>query len=221
MRKKRGLKVRDFRNKGFFLVDDVYLNGYAKHLGTTASMVYLSLCRHADKEQSCFPPQKLIAKELGINERTAMEKINLLEKWGLIEKRKKRNSKGRWVHNVYYLLDKSVWKTPPTGKVHMDSTRRKPTGGPGTRPPTSKQHIKDTHIIEGNTTGVVEEDVDNFVSKVLRWAYEKNQHTPSCPKEAYQRLVKAAVDRVGLERVRDKFMGHENAIGFLVDLKDL
>jgi biotin operon repressor len=221
MRKKRGLKVRDFRNKGFFLVDDTYLNGYAKHLGTTASMVYLSLCRHADKEQSCFPPQKLIAKELGINERTAMEKINLLEEWGLIEKLKKRNTKGRWVHNVYYLLDKSVWKTPPTGKVHMDSTRRNPAGGPGTQPPTSKQHIKDTHIIEGNTTAVVSENVDNVVGKILRWAYEKNPHTPSCPREAYRRSLRRAIDRVGLETVWAKFLGHENAIGFLVDLKNL
>lgn len=221
MQNQRGLKVRDFRNKGFFIVDDVYLNGYAKHLGVTASMVYLSLCRHADKEQSCFPPQKLIAKELGINERTAMEKINLLEKWGLIEKRKKRDSKGRWVHNVYYLLDKSLWKTPPTENLHMDTTRRKDTGGLGTRPPTSKQHIKDTHIIEGNTTAVVGENVDKFVSRVLRWAYEQNPHTPACPREAYRRAVEGAISRAGLEAVRAKFLGHENAIGFLVDLKNL
>ena len=102
----RGFQVRDLRRKAFFMVDDIYLNGYARHLGTTASMVYISLCRHADKEQSAFPSQKLIAEELGINERIVMYKIKLLSDWNIIRKEKSKNSSGKWLNNTYFLVDK-------------------------------------------------------------------------------------------------------------------
>jgi len=36
-------EVRDFRNKHFLMVDDAYLNGYAKKLDVYATAVYLSL----------------------------------------------------------------------------------------------------------------------------------------------------------------------------------
>jgi predicted transcriptional regulator len=149
----RGFKVRDFRDKGFFIVDNTYLNGYAKHLGTTASMVYLSLCRHADKEQKCFPSQKLIAEELGINERTVMDKIANLIDWNIIRKNKIRSKKGKWAYNVYLLLDKSEWKEPPVEKQQVDTTYIKTT-----KPPVEKQqikdtHIKDTHILSKDNTG--------------------------------------------------------------------
>jgi predicted transcriptional regulator len=136
----RGFKVRDFRDKGFFIIDDIYLNGYAKHLGTTASMVYLSLCRHADKEQKCFPSQKLIAEELGINERTVMDKIAILIDWKIIKKKKIRSKRGKWAYNIYLLLNKSEWKKPPVEKQQVDTTYIKTT-----KPPTEKLHIKDTH----------------------------------------------------------------------------
>lgn len=150
-------KVRDFRNKGFFLLDDVYLNGYAKLLGTTASMVYIYLCRCADKKQSSFPSQEIIAEKLGINERVVMRKIKELVEWNLISSVKTRGNKGTWRHNTYHLLDKSEWKQPPTQKVHLDEppTQKVP------KPPTQIMYIKDTHVKDTHIIHQHEADVDD------------------------------------------------------------
>lgn len=145
-------RVRDFRDKGFFMLDDVYLNGYAKYLGTTASMVYISLCRHADKEQKSFPSQELIGEELGINSRVVMRKIASLEDWNIISKKRTRNKEGKWIYNTYYLLDKSEWRKPPTQNVQMDEppTQKVP------KPPTQNMYIKDTRNKEThNITKVI------------------------------------------------------------------
>lgn len=106
----QSFKVRDFRNKNFFMVDDAYLNGYAKELGTTTSMVYLAICRNADKEQTAFPSQDYIAEKLGIHRKTVNRHIQKLVAWKIISVEKTRNHKGRFLHNTYYLLDKSEWK---------------------------------------------------------------------------------------------------------------
>lgn len=146
--KDRHFKVRDFRNKQFFIIDDAYLNGYARHLGPAASMVYISLCRHADKEQMAWPSQALIAKELGLNERTVMTKINLLKKWGLVRIEKTKNELGKWENNTYVLLDKSEWKPKPEEK---EATYIKTTPGKATYiKPTSATYIKT--VDKGNTT---------------------------------------------------------------------
>ena len=139
----RPFKVRDFRNKQFFMVDDLYLNGYARLLGTTASMVYINLCRHADKGQTCFPTEETIAKEIGVKERTVMEKIKILKSWSLISTIKRRSKDGKWKHNVYTLFDKSMWKDkPPTEKQQVEPPTVKLHS-----PPTVKQHLKGTQIL--------------------------------------------------------------------------
>ena len=109
----RGFKVRDSRNKDFFIVDNIYLNGYAKKLGVHATSVYLSLCRHADQSQTCFPSQKLISEETGMGERTVRDKIDILVKYNIIKVERERNSNGEWMRNLYTLLDKSEWLDKP------------------------------------------------------------------------------------------------------------
>jgi DNA-binding transcriptional MocR family regulator len=208
-------------DKRVYLKPDEYLNGWAKHCGWKATLVFDSLCRHADRNRESFPSVKLMAKEHGVCEKTIEKGIQALAEWHIISKEQKRNRGGKFLHNTYYILAKEHWKRKPEyHRTPLETDGYRTPLESSTVPPeipTKGTHKKGTHI----TTAVVDKNVDNFVSKVLRWAYEKNQHTPSCPKEAYRRLVRAAVDRVGLERVRDKFMGHDNAILFLVDLKQL
>jgi hypothetical protein len=140
--KTRGFKVRDFRQKQFFIIDDIYLNGFAKQLGVTTSMIYISLCRHADKDQQCFPSQKLIAEELNLNERTVMEKLKILRKYHLVEVVRVKSKKGKWVNNIYTLLDKIEWIKPST---YIKTTGGKSTYIKTTKPPTVKLQYKDTH----------------------------------------------------------------------------
>lgn len=158
-----GFKVRDFRNKGFFLLDDDYLNGYARHLGTTASMVYISLCRHSDKEQKAFPSQKMISDELGINDRVVMRKIKLLEDWCIIKKEKTRNAIGKYLFNTYFLLDRSEWKEPPTQKMYMEPPTQKVQ-----LPPTQNMYIKDTHKKETHINTIATPPNENFLEQKRR-----------------------------------------------------
>jgi len=120
-------KVRDKRNRGWFYMDNEYLNGLGKHLGVTGIAIYVSLCRHADNEQKCFPAQETIAEELGCSVATIKRYLRLLTKHNVIAI--ERVKKGRkWAHNVYYLLDKSEWiypkkvsrvtETPDNQEVH-------------------------------------------------------------------------------------------------------
>jgi hypothetical protein len=108
----RTFKIRDLRIKEKFFLDDAYVNGWSKHLKPSALAVYVSLCRHADKEQSAFPNQETIAKEHGMCVRTVISKLKLLQQLNIIRLEKVRNKKGKWLNNTYYLLDKSSWKEP-------------------------------------------------------------------------------------------------------------
>jgi len=105
-------KVRDKRNRNWFWVENDYFNGFGKFLGAGAIAVYVSLCRHADNEQKCFPSQKTIAKETKLGERTVRNIIKKLEKYRVIEITKERSSQGKWLNNVYWLLDKTEWIYP-------------------------------------------------------------------------------------------------------------
>ncbi len=101
----KSFQVRDLRQKQWFIVDDAYLNGFARLLGPYASMVYFTLCRHADSRQLCFPSISLIAEKVGISERQVMRCIRKLQEHNIIriKKRPRHNA------NVYHLLDKTQW----------------------------------------------------------------------------------------------------------------
>ena len=78
-------KIRDLRKKDQFILDDAYLNGYARLCGWQATLVYISLCRHADINQIAFPSLNLIADELGVSRNTVIRGIKALKEWGVIE----------------------------------------------------------------------------------------------------------------------------------------
>lgn len=106
------IKIRDKRNRGWFYVDNDYLNGFAKIVGPIGTSLYLALCRHADAEQKCFPSQELLAEELGISERTVRKYIKTLQDHKIIYVERDKNKDGQWERNLYYLLDKSEWVKP-------------------------------------------------------------------------------------------------------------
>lgn len=107
IKKKKGIEaefeVRDIREK-FYQVDDTYLNGWAKKCGIYATGVYNVLCRHASRDQSCFPSVKLIADKLSVSPRQVTRAIKALEAYHIIMV--ERSSGGQ---NRYWLTDKSQW----------------------------------------------------------------------------------------------------------------
>lgn len=116
-------EVRDLRRKEKFFMDDLYLNGYAKKCGIYATGVYLSLCRHANKEQSCYPSIGKIAEELNISRSQVIRVIKVLKKHNIIRVIRI----GKKLNNRYLLLDKSEWSggdfTSVLQKLHLVSGR--------------------------------------------------------------------------------------------------
>ena len=91
------------------MMDDAYLNGQARVCGWQATLVYNSLCRHANIGQESFPSIKLMSEELGVGRKTIMKGIEYLEKYNVIQVKKNRNKGGKWLNNTYILIDKSEW----------------------------------------------------------------------------------------------------------------
>src|SRR3990170_147846 len=130
--------VRDLRHKEKFVIDDAYLNGYARKCGAFATAVYLSLCRHADNNQSCFPSYATIAFEHNISRRSVIRAVTILEKFNIIKIVQNKTKERGFINNTYLLVDKKHWSeyTPsdtqsPPLVTHMHS---------------KDTHIKDTHI---------------------------------------------------------------------------
>lgn len=101
----RKIKIRDLRKKEKFVVDDVYLNGYAKLVCPYATLTYLSLCRHAGKEQKAFPSIDKMAEEFNVSRPSIIRGLKELENLKII----KKNRIGKRLNNEYFLLDKSEW----------------------------------------------------------------------------------------------------------------
>jgi len=100
-------EIRDLRDKNRFVVDDKFLNGYARFLGIYCVGVYNSLCRHANKTQKSWPSIKRIAQELDVGRNKVIESIKYLEFWRIIKKERL----GLKLTNRYSLLSKRCWKS--------------------------------------------------------------------------------------------------------------
>lgn len=102
--KEQEIEVRDLRDK-FFMIDDAYLNGWARKCGPYASLVYFALCRHAGSDQSCFPSVKLISDKLKISVRQVSYALKVLEAHNIIKVERFSGFK-----NIYYLTNKTEWR---------------------------------------------------------------------------------------------------------------
>lgn len=164
------MEIRDNRAKEWFWLDNQYLNGYAKHLGVTCTVVYLSLCRHADNTtQSCFPSMKLIADENGISTRSVVRATALLEEWGIISIEKSKKNDGTQANNIYTLTSKKNWKPKPSDiKSHGDrvTENEEPSDTddisrvtPGLH---NNTHINNTHITTAANAAEVSEIIELF-----------------------------------------------------------
>lgn len=112
MEEKKSFTVREKRKKGWFWLDNEYLNGYGRIFGPVGVAIYVCLCRHCDEEQKCYPAEKTIAKELNISDRTVRKYLKLFKKYRLIEITRERSKDGKFLNNTYWLLDKSEWIKP-------------------------------------------------------------------------------------------------------------
>lgn len=180
-------KVRDLRQKTQFKIDDAYLNGYARVCGINATLVYISLCRHAEfNTQKAFPSQEKIAWEHGISTRTIKRGLKELIKYNIILVEQEKMG-GQFANNVYILLDKSGWKKLTEGQGRHTAYRGTATGGqpPHTVPVTHKDNkvlritnIKDNKDERGQTPSqimrnfILEKEEQIRISKFISEKYK-------------------------------------------------
>lgn len=116
------IKIRDKRRKGYFTTDNEAVDEMGKIIGGTAFLVYSIISRHSDKNEESFPSQDTIAEKAGIHRDTAIDKVKVLEAHNMIKvDQTKEAGTGKWLHNTYTLLDKTVWIKYLHG-VHVDKT---------------------------------------------------------------------------------------------------
>jgi len=154
MTDKSQIKIRDLRQKEKYLMDDEYMNGYARLCGWQATITYCSLCRHANKDQFCFPSVELMAYENRVDRKTIMKGLQSLQDWNIVQVQKERTKEGTFRNNTYVLLDKSQWKPKPNHVPVKDmDTQPSPSDGHG----QEANHVpvedtKETHIIKETHT---------------------------------------------------------------------
>ena len=120
-------KIRDLRSKTQFKIDDAYLNGYARICGKDATLVYTSLCRHAEfNTQKAFPSQQKIAYEHKISVRTVRRGLERLLEYNIVLAEQIRE-RGKFMNYLYILLDKSEWKKITEGQINATANRRTKT----------------------------------------------------------------------------------------------
>jgi len=159
--KKDQFEVRDLRRKEKFFVDDLYLNGYAKKCGIYATGVYLSLCRHANKGQQCFPSYRKMAEELNISVKQVGRSLKVLQEKNIIKKIRI----GKKLNNRYLLIDKSEWADSPITKDCQSNQ-------PGTDSPL---HSKDTQLrIQSRKERPFYRNMLIVESKGKRWCIPKD-----------------------------------------------
>ncbi len=99
------IKIRDLRKKSQFILDNSFFDNYARFLGAHTVAVYNCFCRHANKEQKCWPSIKKMSEELGISRSVIISAIKKLEFWNIIVKKRT----GKTANNRYWLVHRDEW----------------------------------------------------------------------------------------------------------------
>jgi len=213
-------KIRDLRKKDQFKIDDAYLNGYAKIFGPATTAVYNSLSRHAEfYTQEAFPSEELIAEEHNITARTVRTAIKKLKSANIIKISKERR-KGKWLNNIYSLIDKSEWIPPEEIKGLWLKTRGKKQQKPeeitrGNLRPIKdnkgKDNIyKDTHTAIQGIAVRKDQTIFDLIElfKPINPTYERLFKNKT-QRSSLERLVK----KFGQEKVRDMIKGLSKIFG--------
>lgn len=200
------MEIRDNRQKEWFWLDNEYLNGYARFLGETCTVVYLSLCRHADnKTQTCFPSMELIAEENGIGRKKVGIALQKLKEWGVISIKEDYDPKNkRRKNNVYTLLSKIEWREKPCVNLEHGSPMCQNDTDPcvkNDKSHVSERHSNNTHINNTQLT-IQSEPSSQEIPLILK---EFESLNPACKNFYGNRTQRKAtqdlIDTHGFDRV--------------------
>ena len=205
-------RIIDKRRKEKFMIDDRYLNGQARICGWQATLVYNSLCRHANINQESFPSIKLMTEELAVGRNTIIKGIKNLEKYNVIAVEKTRRKDGKWLNNSYILLDKSEWiKSQVLDEDTASQVPLRTPPCPSQNKPKSSTRTLRKHI-EGNTYKETHlANSTEFAGNKINLLIEKFK--PINP--TYEKLFKNTTQRKALENLVRKFSYEK--VGGMID----
>jgi predicted transcriptional regulator len=218
------MEIRDNRDKEWFWLDNQYLNGYAKHLGMSCTVVYLSLCRFANNStQQCFPSMETIAEQNGVHRSTVMRAIKKLEEWNIIRVDKSKKPDGTQANNVYTLLSKREWKTKPSsnmqhGKAELQKVKEPSSNKLQNRVAQSDNNYTNINYTNINNTSNAEA---SQVSEVIKLFESINITAKNWYKNTTQRkAVQSLIDEIGFDRLVSvvKILPRTNKIKYITTI---
>jgi hypothetical protein len=106
------IQVRSKRKQDWFWLDNEFITDHARVVGPMAALVYVALCKYADKDdQNCWPSIRLLSEILGMSRDVVMLSVHYLEVALLVKVERKGEHQG--FPNEYFILplpDKVVSK---------------------------------------------------------------------------------------------------------------
>ena len=99
-------EVRDTRAQSRFFIDNAFYDEFVPVFGSSLSMVYVALVRHANKAQKTWPSQTRLAGQLGLSRKWVGVQLQILECFNLI----RTVRVGKACTNRYYLVDEKHWR---------------------------------------------------------------------------------------------------------------
>ncbi|MES2023858.1 MAG: helix-turn-helix domain-containing protein [Patescibacteria group bacterium] len=101
------------KGKGWFRVENIFIDKYAEIIGYTASIIYICIRRHEYlNKKVAFPSEEFIAKKLGMNTRTVIRHLKILKAHNLIIVKKLKHN-GKHYNNTYLLTPANEWLIKP------------------------------------------------------------------------------------------------------------
>jgi len=134
-----GGKVEVRRKGGYTVVLDAIID--REDIGGNDLLVYLVLCRFADKAGECWPSYQTIADRAGIARSTAAKSLKNLEALGVLSHKRQHGDKGQ-TSNLYTVLDDTVCQTDSPPKRVRETDSPSPADG---LTPVRETDTKDSH----------------------------------------------------------------------------
>lgn len=97
-------RVEDRRRHGFVAIDNEVIDLYAARLGAPAILMYCILVRFAGSDPSCYPSVPTLITRSGLSKNSVLKAIGVLEEAQLIAVKKRVDTYGRHLSNLYMLL---------------------------------------------------------------------------------------------------------------------
>jgi len=103
--KRQPFQVQDRRRKGFFMIDNEFIDRFGPLIGAGGIAVVNVLARFANQESACFPSQSTIARLTALSRMQVSREIKKLKGLGLIAVEQQFAPNGAQRSNLYILLD--------------------------------------------------------------------------------------------------------------------